>query len=50
LNGDDLFQENFVLDDVVPGYYEIQVGDDGPTAELWVWPGRMTVVDLVLER
>lgn len=50
LNGDDIFGENFALDDVVPGYYQIQAGEKGPTAEFWVFPGRVTPVDLVLER
>jgi murein DD-endopeptidase MepM/ murein hydrolase activator NlpD len=49
LNADATCGENFVVDDVVPGYYEIQAGDSGPTAELWVYPGRLTLIDLVLQ-
>jgi murein DD-endopeptidase MepM/ murein hydrolase activator NlpD len=42
--------ENFAVDDVVPGFYEVEV-DTGRrtfTAELWVYPGRVNWVELVV--
>ncbi len=48
-NGD-LIGENFAVDDVVGGFYEVVV-DNGRrrfTTELWVYPGRVNWVELVV--
>ncbi len=49
-NADGSLNENFVLDDVEPGFYEVTAGDSArqATAELWVYPGRLNWVELVL--
>lgn len=50
VNGDDQRQENLVLDDVVPGYYELEAGS-GPGSvrqTLWVFPNRTTFLTLTL--
>ncbi len=49
-NGDDQRQENLVLDDVVPGYYELEVGSDAGAVRqtLWVFPDRTTFLTLAL--
>lgn len=49
-NGD-LLHENFAVDDVIPGFYEVIV-DTGRrrfSTELWVYPGRVNWVELVVE-
>jgi murein DD-endopeptidase MepM/ murein hydrolase activator NlpD len=50
-NPDDLWQENFVLDDVAAGYYELTVrqGEATVKAELWVYPYQTSFVELALE-
>ncbi len=49
-NADGSMGENFVLDDVEPGFYEVIVGDSArrQTVELWVYPGRVNWVEVVL--
>ena len=51
VNADDFWQENFALDDVVVGYYEVvvRVGEDKYTAETWVYPYRTSFIEIVLE-
>lgn len=47
----DSIGENFAIDDVVGGFYEASV-DNGlrrSTADLWVYPGRVNWVELVVE-
>jgi murein DD-endopeptidase MepM/ murein hydrolase activator NlpD len=50
VNSDLDWGENFALDDVVGGYYEITAGSGQATARqtLWVFPGRVNFVTLVL--
>ena len=47
----DFWLENFALDDVVAGYYEVvvRVGEDKYTAETWVYPYRTSFIEIVLE-
>lgn len=49
VNPDDRWQENFVFDDVVAGYYELSVGEGAikSKVEFWVYPYQtnMVVVD-----
>lgn len=49
-NADGTLGENFVMDDVVPGFYQVIVGDGRrrQTAELWVFPGRVNWVEVTL--
>jgi murein DD-endopeptidase MepM/ murein hydrolase activator NlpD len=51
VNSDPLWKENFVLDDVTAGYYELTVGsgEDKITVELWVYPYQTSFVEIVLE-
>jgi murein DD-endopeptidase MepM/ murein hydrolase activator NlpD len=51
VNSDPQWNENFVLDDVTAGYYELTVGsgEDKITAELWVYPYQTSFVEIVLE-
>ncbi len=51
VNSDALWRENFVLDDVTAGYYELTVGsgDDKITVELWVYPYKTSHVEIILE-
>lgn len=51
VNSDPLWNENFVLDDVTAGYYELTVGsgDDEIKVELWVYPYQTSFVEIVLE-
>lgn len=50
VNGDEHWQENFVIDDVVSGYYEVivRVDDERYTAETWVYDYRTSFVEIVL--
>lgn len=50
VNGDLTLEENFALDDIPAGYYEITagVGDATVSQTLWVFPGRTNSVALVL--
>lgn len=49
-NADRVMNENFAVDDVVPGFYEAIVDAGGRrfTAELWVYPGRTNWVEIVV--
>lgn len=49
-NPDGRLVENFVLDDVEPGFYELVVTDGRQrhTVELWVFPGRVNWVEIVV--
>jgi hypothetical protein len=51
INPDEGWNENFVLDDVEAGYYEVVVdtGDAEITEEVWVFPYRTSFVQIVLE-
>ncbi|MCA9973449.1 MAG: M23 family metallopeptidase, partial [Anaerolineales bacterium] len=48
VNPDDQWQENFALDDVPAGYYEITIGSGKTkvTQELWVFPYRTSFVEI----
>lgn len=50
LNSDQLWGENFAVDDVVAGYYEVSAGVDRTTSSenLWVFPGRTNFITLTL--
>lgn len=50
LNADELWNENFALDDVEAGYYRLTVtaGDTKFTQELWVYPRRTSFVEIVI--
>jgi hypothetical protein len=51
LNSDEGWQENFAFDDVVAGYYEIEVRRGGKKVkeELWVYPYRTSFIDITLD-
>ena len=51
VNSDSTWRENFVLDDVTAGYYELTVGsgDDKITVELWVYPYKTSFIEIILE-
>jgi hypothetical protein len=51
VNPDDKWQENFVFDDVVAGYYELSVGDDDDKIELefWVYSYQTNMVEVVYD-
>ncbi|HRQ41726.1 MAG TPA: peptidoglycan DD-metalloendopeptidase family protein [Chloroflexota bacterium] len=51
LNADDVWNENFALDDVEVGYYRVtvSVGDKKFTQEIWVYPRRTSFVEIVIE-
>lgn len=50
VNADAALGENFAMDDVLAGYYEITVGTGPDVARqfLWVFPGRTNLVTLAL--
>lgn len=50
LNADDSWQENFALDDVTAGYYEVSVrhGEETLKAEVWVYPNQTSFVEITL--
>jgi len=52
VNPDPVWQENFALDDVDAGYYEVVVtqGEDKFTAEVWVFPYRTSFVEIVVDQ
>lgn len=52
VNPDPIWQENFALDDVDAGYYEVVVnqGEEKFTAEVWVFPYRTSFVEIVLDK
>ncbi|MEW5987595.1 MAG: peptidoglycan DD-metalloendopeptidase family protein [Chloroflexota bacterium] len=51
LNGDDNWQENFALDDVTAGYYELTVGGSNHPIKttFWVYPYQTSFVEVVLK-
>lgn len=51
LNADDSWGENFALDDVAAGYYEVEVrdGEKKYKAEFWVYPYQTSFVEITLE-
>ena len=51
LNGDEGWEENFAFDDVVAGYYEVEVrrGEQKITEEVWVYPRRTSFVEIILD-
>lgn len=51
VNPDDGWQENFVADDVEPGFYEVLVraGSRDFKQQMWVYPNRANFVELTLE-
>ncbi|MEZ4646162.1 MAG: peptidoglycan DD-metalloendopeptidase family protein [Chloroflexota bacterium] len=51
VNGDEEWQENFAFDDVVAGYYEveIQAGSKKYKQEFWVFPYRTSFVEVTLD-
>jgi murein DD-endopeptidase MepM/ murein hydrolase activator NlpD len=52
VNGDERWQENFVLDDVYAGYYEVTVRDGAVkfSQEVWVYAYQTSFVEIVLDR
>jgi murein DD-endopeptidase MepM/ murein hydrolase activator NlpD len=50
LNADDAWQENFAIDDVTAGYYQVIVtaGADKFSQEVWVYPRRTSFVEIVI--
>jgi hypothetical protein len=50
VNPDPIWQENFTLDDVDAGYYEVVVNVNGHKYEqnLWVFPYRTSFVEIIL--
>lgn len=50
LNADTILGENFALDDIAAGYYEVIVDSGGKKykAEVWVYPRRTSFVEIVL--
>lgn len=51
LNGDEGWAENFVFDDVVAGYYEVEVrqGEEKFREEVWIYPYRTSFVEVTLD-
>lgn len=51
VNPDTALQENFVIDDVAAGYYEVEVdtGSEKYKEEFWVFPYRTAFVEIVLD-
>ena len=49
-NADGALGENFAVDDVAPGFYEavVDTGRRRFTAEVWVYPGRVNWVEIVV--
>lgn len=49
-NADDIWQENFAIDDVEAGFYEIivYVGEEKYETEVWVYPRRTSFVEIEL--
>ncbi len=52
INGDDGWHENFALDDVEAGYYEVIVStaQGKVKSEVWVFPYQTSFVEIVLDR
>ena len=51
VNPDNKWQENFVFDDVVTGYYELTIGDGDDKIELefWVYPYQTNIVEVIYD-
>ena len=51
VNPDDAWEENFALDDIYAGYYELTAGtgEDKVKLEFWVYPYQTSFIDIVLE-
>jgi murein DD-endopeptidase MepM/ murein hydrolase activator NlpD len=51
VNSDPLWKENFVLDDVTAGYYELTngSGDDEIKVEFWVYPYQTSFIEVTLQ-
>lgn len=51
LNRDEFWGENFALDDIYAGYYEVivKMGDKSFKAETWVYPRRTSFVEIMIE-
>lgn len=49
-NSDGTLGENFAVDDVIPGFYQaiVDTGERRFTADLWVYPGRVNWVEIVV--
>lgn len=49
-NSDSTLGENFVVDDVVPGFYQaiVDAGSRQIKSELWVYPGRVNWIEIVV--
>ncbi len=49
-NSDDVWQENFALDDIEAGYYEVIVyaGNEKYKENVWVYPRRTSFVEIVI--
>ena len=49
-NSDPTLGENFALDDVIPGFYQaiVETGSRRFTADVWVYPGRLNWVEVVV--
>lgn len=52
VNSDELWQENFVLDDVPAGYYEVTVRDGNTRykEKVWVYPRQTSFVEIVVQK
>ena len=50
INPDDVWEENFAIDDVVAGYYEasIRIGTEKVKTEFWVFPYRTNFIEMVI--
>jgi murein DD-endopeptidase MepM/ murein hydrolase activator NlpD len=50
LNADEVWNENFAIDDVEAGYYKVivTVGSKKYTQEIWVYPRRTSFVEIVI--
>lgn len=50
LIADDVWQENFAVDDIEAGYYEVVVaiGEEKYVEEVWVYPRRTAFVEIVI--
>ncbi|MBP6015893.1 MAG: M23 family metallopeptidase [Candidatus Promineofilum sp.] len=49
-NSDGTLSENFAVDDVIPGFYQaiVDTGSQRFSADLWVYPGRLNWVEVVV--
>ena len=51
VNPDETWQENFVFDDVVAGYYELSAGsgENKEKVEFWVYPYQTTFIQVIID-